>query len=172
MEWWQPFLFLLGVGACLFLNFLTFGDGDELFPRKTKQNKSKVTDSHRRHNFILKDKPFPNSRPPNGESANPYKPTREVTNPLERDLSPALEDRFVYWETEEGLQRFDVQSEWECYDEDLEMLEPHSKLSPVFVDFPSYDPTKLEYPEYKKWKDFCVQINHFVPYRIFKEFDD
>lgn len=117
------------------------------------------------------EKPFPNSRPPNGESINPRNYEIASYNVLERDLPRALDDRYVYWEDEEGLHRFDEQSEWEVDDEYSDKITLESVVSPVFRDFPEYD-YSMDYSLYKRWKMFCVKHNATVPFGVFVEFDE
>lgn len=42
-----------------------------------------------------------------------------------------------------------------------------SCLSQILRDFPPYDPWKMEYPEYKRLKDYCIQVVCFIEYNDF-----
>ncbi|MBI9078326.1 MAG: hypothetical protein JEY79_01140 [Pseudodesulfovibrio sp.] len=116
------------------------------------------------------EKPFPNSRPPKGWKPTSVKQPFRSYNPLEAGLPDKLQDRYVYWEDEEGLHKFDERSEWELDIEDVESSDG-SKLSPILVNFPMYD-YSIKYPDYKRWQQFCIKHNQMVPYRIFLEFDE
>lgn len=138
------------------------------FPLPNKNKGSARTSSSRP--FPGSDKPFPHARPPDRSSPNPFHAAPLSFNPLERDVPVLLEDRFVYREDEEGLHRFDERAEWEEEIRENEQA-THSGLSSILIAFPKYD-YSMDYREYKKWKDFCVQLGHIIPYRIFKEFDE
>lgn len=135
-------------------------------PKKKKRS----TSTQRNRPFPGSDKPFPHARPPDRSSPNPFHASPLSLNPLERDVPVQLEDRFVYWEDEEGLHCFDERAEWEEEVRENEQA-THSGLSPILIAFPEYD-YSMDYSEYKKWKDFCVQLGHIIPFRIFKEFDE
>lgn len=122
--------------------------------------------------FPGSEKPFPSVRPPDNSSPNPYKPVPRAFYPFAEDTKHDPDDRYVYWEDEEGLHQFDIQAEWESYREEFEANSPLKlPLPSVFTAFPDYD-YSMDYPEYKRWKDFCVKHDHIIPFRIFKEFDD
>jgi hypothetical protein len=42
-----------------------------------------------------------------------------------------------------------------------------TNLSRVLVFFPPYDPTMWAYPEYQRWKAYCVHVDCFIEYAIF-----
>ncbi|XXJ19876.1 hypothetical protein ACR42D_10095 [Desulfovibrio caledoniensis] len=140
--------------------------GLPFLPKKKKRS----TNRQSNRSFPGSDKPFPHSRPPDRSSPNPFHAAPVSLNPLELDVPVQLEDRFVYWEDEEGLHCFDEQGEWEEEDEQSEQT-THSGLSPIMINFPPYD-YSIDYSEYKKWMAFCVKVGHEVPYRIFREFDE
>ena len=42
-------------------------------------------------------------------------------------------------------------------------------LSRLFVYCPRYNPFRMSYPEYKRWKDYCVKVDTFIEYAQFRQ---